>query len=332
MTRTDDCIVDRFEEREDVLLSLIIPTCDRPELLRRCLCAVEREHTSDVEVIVVNDASTVNYDHVIEEFSSVISRYIRLNSRSGVSAARNAGIQESTGAWIMFVDDDDELLDGALKQAKLFLKQRISMRSFHWMWVKVMTYSGDSSDVRENYMKLATPSSKKSPLRDVLAVGASYGLIVHRDVFKEVGNFSHSYKVGEDTELILRCLAAGIVAEHIPYVGIAKHNHVSGRLSAEYRRYSEICVYERMMKEHDAFFSKHPDLHKQLLGWTSSTHYSSGNYADGDRALIRIIKILPLDAGSFENFCAALLLRFSNKYPGFERYRGQIIKLYRKLR
>lgn len=93
-------------------VSVVIPTRNRahwlPRAVRSALAA-----GSDVEVIVVDDASTDATPHVCAELPGI--RYLRLDENRGIAGARNAGIQEARGAFVAFLDDDDERLPGSLE-------------------------------------------------------------------------------------------------------------------------------------------------------------------------------------------------------------------------
>lgn len=88
------------------LVSAIIPTHNRATLLAEALASVYAQEGKgeefDLEVIVVDDASSDATPEVVKRFDA---RYLRFDSNRGLSAARNAGIAASTGA--SFLDDDD---------------------------------------------------------------------------------------------------------------------------------------------------------------------------------------------------------------------------------
>jgi glycosyltransferase involved in cell wall biosynthesis/GT2 family glycosyltransferase len=84
-------------------VSVIIPTKDRPELLRRCLRAVlDQEWPSYFEVIVVNDAGCA-IDSVVGTAARI---QVVLGPGRGPAAARNVGINVATGDILLFTDDD----------------------------------------------------------------------------------------------------------------------------------------------------------------------------------------------------------------------------------
>ena len=72
----------------------------------------------DFEIIVVNDGSNEKYSSLVDELTACDSRIKVLNQDNrGVSAARNAGVAIATGQFVMFVDADDEIAAGALREA-----------------------------------------------------------------------------------------------------------------------------------------------------------------------------------------------------------------------
>src|SRR6516162_2547473 len=99
------------------LVSVIIATRNRAALLGRALDSVFSQWglgvEFDLDVIVVDDASTDSTATVVAEYPQV--RYLRLSTQRGVSAARNAGIEASRGTFVCFLDDDDVWLPGRLR-------------------------------------------------------------------------------------------------------------------------------------------------------------------------------------------------------------------------
>src|SRR5258707_4639971 len=91
--------------------SIIIPTHNRPQLLRRAVESARAAGT-DVEVVVVDDASVDETAMVCRELAGI--EYIRLDRIQGVAGARNVGILGSSSEYIAFLDDDDLRLPGSL--------------------------------------------------------------------------------------------------------------------------------------------------------------------------------------------------------------------------
>jgi len=103
-----------------VKVSIIITTFNRPHLLPK---AVESAlgAGSDVEVIVVDDASTDETAHVCASLPQI--KYLRLDRNQGVAGARNVGLLASTGDYVAFLDDDDLRLPGSLDHQVALLEE-----------------------------------------------------------------------------------------------------------------------------------------------------------------------------------------------------------------
>lgn len=89
-------------------LSIIIPVYNQEELIIKCLDSIpERE---DIEIIVVDDASTDNTTNSVINYAARTNNKVLLISNTknkGAGASRNIGIEQATGEYIMFLDSDD---------------------------------------------------------------------------------------------------------------------------------------------------------------------------------------------------------------------------------
>ncbi len=88
------------------IVSVIIPTFNREKYVTKAIESVLAQTYRASEVIVVDDGSTDQTERVLREYKEKIT-YIH-QKNSGVSAARNAGIQSARGEWLAFLDSDDE--------------------------------------------------------------------------------------------------------------------------------------------------------------------------------------------------------------------------------
>ena len=95
-------------------LSVVIPVYNRERLVLRAIKSVLDDPAIDVEVVVVDDASTDGTAAQVANVSDQRLRLVRMPINSGVCSARNRGAREARGEWLIFLDSDDELVSGAL--------------------------------------------------------------------------------------------------------------------------------------------------------------------------------------------------------------------------
>ncbi|WP_372518630.1 glycosyltransferase family 2 protein [Candidatus Ruminimicrobiellum ovillum] len=90
-------------------VSIIIPVYNTEQYLSQCLDSVINQTFRDIEIIVVNDASTDNSLSVIKEYQQKDNRIVLINvtDNCGLSNSRNLGIKKAKSPYITFVDSDD---------------------------------------------------------------------------------------------------------------------------------------------------------------------------------------------------------------------------------
>lgn len=108
---------------ENLLISIIIPVYNTENYLPECIESVRQQSYKNLELIFVNDGSTDCSSTLLAKASETDPRIkIIEQENSGLSAARNRGIREASGDYIMFLDSDDwmdqETCESALKKMK----------------------------------------------------------------------------------------------------------------------------------------------------------------------------------------------------------------------
>lgn len=97
-------------------VSLIIPIYNTPITpLRECIESILNQSYKNIEVLLINDGSTDNCENICKEYCYDARVKLINKENGGVSSARNVGLQESTGDYVMFVDADDILTVDAVR-------------------------------------------------------------------------------------------------------------------------------------------------------------------------------------------------------------------------
>ena len=96
------------------MISVVIPLYNKEAIIKKSIESVLTQDYDDFEVVVVNDGSTDRSAEIVKSISD--SRITLIEQKNGGPGnARNTGVKNANGEWILFLDADDELLPGALK-------------------------------------------------------------------------------------------------------------------------------------------------------------------------------------------------------------------------
>ena len=118
----------------EAVVSVIIPVYNGERYIRHAIECVLGQTYHNWELILVDDASTDATSHICQEYAIMPNiRYLRNKSRSGVSAARNAGMKAAGGKYIVFMDADDTM-------EEVSLKIRVDLMEVHKLDMGVFNY------------------------------------------------------------------------------------------------------------------------------------------------------------------------------------------------
>ena len=92
---------------ENVLFSIVIPTYNRAELLRRCLESVEAQTYKNWEAIVVDNFSEDNTEEVVKSFNDPRIIFVKNHNYGVIAVSRNKALDLAKGDWVAFLDSDD---------------------------------------------------------------------------------------------------------------------------------------------------------------------------------------------------------------------------------
>lgn len=220
-----------------MLVSAIITTYNRCNLLKNAINSVLNQTYHDIEIIVVDDHSTDETESYMSQLDNPKIRYYHLDDNLGVSHARNFGIQKSLGDYIAFLDDDDEWMEDKIeKQMPVFDQdERIGL---------VYTQRLIINDRGKSYKthKKGVGDLSHQILLDNM-IGPPSSVIVKKDVFSKAGYFDEDIKIYEDFDLWIR---------------IAQHYHVGN-------------IDEALVKYHDAESIERISIDPQKINQATGT-------------------------------------------------------------
>lgn len=183
------------------LVSVIIPTYNRPDTLRKAIQSIINQTIQNFEIIVVNDAG-VDVEHVVKSFHSVKISLISHANNKGLAAARNTGIRAARGKYISYLDDDDIYYPTHLETLVEFLKiadEKVAYTDAHRAHKK----SGDGRYV--TVFKDVPYSCDFDPVRLLYENYIPVLCVMHeRACISEVGLFDETLRAHEDWDLWMR--------------------------------------------------------------------------------------------------------------------------------
>lgn len=202
------------------VVSVVVPTRDRRELLATTLHSVLWQRDVQLEVIVVDDGSVDDTARLVTDLGDARVTLIRHTVSRGQSAARNSGAQKARGDWVGFIDDDD-----VWAPDKLAHQIRAAER-FGRNWVYVGAVNIDS------HLKIVSGSVPPTPDQVVVALprynpipGGGSNVILTNRILTEVGGFDERFTPCEDWELWARLMHMGPPASvPRPLVGYRLHD------------------------------------------------------------------------------------------------------------
>jgi len=179
------------------VVSVIIPTHNRPEYLRRALTSVKEQTIDNVEIIVVDDASETDMKEVIEDFPNVI--YLQNSTNQGPCYSRNRGLQQAQGVFINFLDDDDLLYPQKLERQvalyRNFPKENLGMVTCHTMDCR----SGEDL-IKYNRLR---GHVYKTLLRSY-ALSGNETVLYRRNFLEKIGGFDEELESSQEYDLFIR--------------------------------------------------------------------------------------------------------------------------------
>lgn len=97
-------------------VSIIVPVYNAADYIEKCVDSIKTQSIKELQIILVDDGSTDNSLEICEKLEKTDERITLVHQEnSGASAARNEGMRHAAAEWVMFVDSDDWLEDGAIE-------------------------------------------------------------------------------------------------------------------------------------------------------------------------------------------------------------------------
>ena len=244
-------------------VTIIIPTRDRPSMLKRAVSSALVAARPWDQIIVVDDGSDTPAEQVVGPLSDLRLTVVRSRG-CGPAAARNAGIEAAQGEHVFFVDDDDEMLPDYVSYVVDSVLTARPRPSFGYSGI--ITERVRRGKIRQR-LRLPSRTGVYAAPRffEPRLHGFGMGFWARKEVFSELGPISDELWTNEDTEFFLRLMASDYLGWFAPRAGVVVHKHNGGpgelgHLTERSSTENRLQAFQVIASTHAALIEKDPVL------------------------------------------------------------------------
>lgn len=230
------------------MISVVIPLYNKEGFIADTIRSVLHQTFDRFEIIVVDDGSLDASAEVVSQFDDPRIRVVSI-AHSGVSVARNTGMEQATYNWIAFLDADDWW-------APTFLEEMVkSIDAYPLQKIFATGRTRVFSDTSERYKHRYLPMDGKTGIVNYFKITSKYlppinasNVVVEKSLFYEIGKFRKDQSHYEDHDLWLRlCVKQAVVFVNKSLSFYRKTEEVSA--SGGVYTASDFCTYLSTMVE-----------------------------------------------------------------------------------
>ena len=190
------------------MISIIVPVYNVESYLEECLESIKNQTYADIEVILVNDGSTDGSREICEQYCEKDIRFRLINQENqGQSVARNRGVKESVGQFIMFVDSDDVINTNVLEVLLPYMKTDVDIvecrmtrkkEEFFLNKISTIVFEGNSKEAILNciaFKEVKYCAFKKLYRREIVEKIPFLEGYIYEDVFTGINYLKHIRKI-----------------------------------------------------------------------------------------------------------------------------------------
>ncbi|WP_254535843.1 glycosyltransferase family 2 protein [Halomarina litorea] len=285
-------------------VSVVLPTYDRPEFVRRAAESVLDQTFTDAELIVVDDCSPTPAEGVLDTLSSsdIAVRYIRHEENRGAPAARNTGIEAATGRFVAFIDDDDQWVPTKLeRQYDRFQRGGPAVG---------VVYTGQRFTEEGSVVHTLRPTVRGDVTEDLLS-GASLGtfstLMVRASVIEQAGLTDERFPCWQDREWPIRLsqyTEFDVIEDPLVVRESSGHSQISDDITAK-----RDVAYPLMLETFGPLAEEYGCRDALVAATAREVALSAlqrGQYADARRFALRTIRADPTRWDAYAFFVLSL--------------------------
>lgn len=248
------------ESKNNPLISVIIPTFNRLELLRETVESVRNQTFRDFEVIVVNDGSSDGTAQWLDEQADI--RHID-QENSGIAASRNNGAAMAQGQWLAFLDHDDIWAQDKLEIQGEFVENNPDVGLVAARHVRL----GRSHSSARHHRWIKGDLFVKAYSESFIHTSS---VMIRRDVFHKIGGFPTHYRFADEFDVWLKIAAQHSIAyvdDVLVFIRFYESNTSHNRIGVRTDTYDILmknydeeriprAVFLQTMSDHDISFGR----------------------------------------------------------------------------
>jgi glycosyltransferase involved in cell wall biosynthesis len=243
---------------------MIVPAYNAEKNIRRCLDSVCGQTYTNLEIVLVNDGSRDNTSHILQEYAAFDQRIQVISQENkGVAAARNTGLRNATGEFILYIDSDDWIEPDMV--------QRMLERRGDADIVFCGSDHADSPEQAEKEDSIAIEiwdqeMQQLEFMKHKRMTGMLWNKLIKKSITEGI-SFNEKTGYGEDAEFLWKVLKRSqkmVVTNEIFYHHVLEDTSIS-HLSFSDKKYSAIPMWEEIVEEVKVDFPKWLDLARERL-------------------------------------------------------------------
>ena len=178
--------------KKSILFSVIIPTYNREEKLKKAIESVVSQNYKNWEILVVDNFSKDNTKRLVQSYNNHKIKFFTISNKGIIAKSRNLGILKSKGKFVAFLDSDDLWMPEKLNECYKLLKKNPEIKfMYHNMYIK-NSFGGLYSKKVKYFRNLIKPIKN-----DLILNGPAFptsSVVVNKNIFKKINYFNTSKK------------------------------------------------------------------------------------------------------------------------------------------
>lgn len=205
------------------MISVVVPLYNYADMIEENIRSIQKQTHQDWEIVIVDDGSTDDPIKVLKKYLCDNIRYIKIEKNTGYSAAKNVGIRDSKGKYIVVLDADDMLTPKSLSLRSKYLDDHPKRK---WVIAKAFEFSGVSPPyvfkvINRKATRRLGRILKSKNYTDLWKSIHAQTVMVRRSVHEKIGLYEESLSSRADKEMWARIInnigIPGYINEEVAY-------------------------------------------------------------------------------------------------------------------